>query len=319
MTERHRVATVICDQAKAFELATPVEVFGTDRSYLGVPWYEHRLCAASTPVSVYGGFTINTQYGLDELALADTIIIAPTNSRCYPSELLEHLVNAHQRGARLVTLCTGAFIVAEAGLLDGRRVTTHWMRADEFATSYPKVVLDANVLYVDDGDILTSAGTAASIDLCLHVVRNDFGAEIANDVARRMVVPPHREGGQAQFVDRSIDATSNNDLFADTLSWVEDNLHDDITVDDLAKRSAMSPRTFARRFKSTTGTTPHNWIIQRRVHLAQRLLETTDRPISHVATDSGFGSATNLRNHFQRSVHTTPTSYRSMFRLNQSA
>ena len=219
----------------------------------------------------------------------------------------------------MVSLCTGAFALAAAGLLDGRRATTHWAFAGELADRYPEVDVDPAVLYVDEGDILTSAGTAASIDLCLHLVRIDHGAEVANVVARHMVVPPHRDGGQAQYVDRPIDVLPGHDLFAATLAWIQDHLAHELSIDDLAARSAMSPRTFARRFAASTGTTPHQWITLQRIQLAQRLLETTDWSVERVATEAGLGTATNLRLHFQRLVHTTPTRYRSTFHCGRSA
>ncbi len=191
--------------------------------------------------------------------------------------------------------------------------TAHWKHTEELVSRYPAVSVDAGVLYVQHDNIFTSAGSAASIDLCLHLVRLDYGAEVANAASRSMVVPPHRDGGQAQYVDQPIDTLEGADMFADALEWAKANLAEAITVDDLAQRSAMSPRTFARRFKSTTGTTPHHWLTRQRVHHAQRLLETTDESVERIAADSGFGSATNLRNHFQRVVHTTPTRYRRAF------
>src|SRR5207245_4258111 len=190
--------------------------------------------------------------------------------------------------------------------LDGRRATTHWAHADELARRYPAVKVDPCVLYVDDGDILTSAGTAAGIDLCLHVVRQDFGAEVANAVARRMVVPPHRDGGQAQFVSEPIPSGNGADLFADTLAWLQEHLDEAVTVEDLARRSAMSPRTFARRFRATAGTTPMQWVLRQRVLLAQRLLETTDEPVDRVAELAGFGSPAALRQHLPRLVPPSP-------------
>jgi transcriptional regulator GlxA family with amidase domain len=216
-------------------------------------------------------------------------------------------------------VCTGAFILAAAGLLDGRTVTTHWAHADDLARQYPLVDVNPDVLYVDDGDILTSAGTAAGIDLCLHVVRQDFGAEIANSVARRMVVPPHRDGGQAQFVDEPLPDLASSDPFTETLVWIQEHLDQPISVEHLAQLAAMSPRTFARRFRATTGTTPHHWLIRQRVLLAQRLLETTDHSVELVASRCGFGTATNLRQHFQRLVCTTPNGYRRTFRVGQAS
>ena len=213
-----------------------------------------------------------------------------------------------------MSVCTGAFTLAATGLLDGRRATTHWYHTEEFARRFPDVKLDPGVLYVDEGDILTSAGTAAGIDLCLHIVRLDYGAEVANMLARRMVVPPHRDGGQAQFVDGPVTAVAGDDRFAQALEWAEEHLDDPIAVDDLARQAAMSPRTFARRFRAATGTTPHQWLLRQRILLAQRLLETTDLPIDIVAGRCGLGSPANLRTHFQRVVRTSPVAYRRTFR-----
>lgn len=316
MAARQLVAMPVCHESSPFELAVPCEVFGIDRSELGVPWYRFRLCAAEPPpLRTSAGFSIDTPYGLATAARAGTIVVPPTRARSYPDELLDTLVRAHRRGARLVSLCTGAFVLAAAGLLDGRRATTHWMNADELAATYPSIDVDPGVLYVDDGDILTSAGTAASIDLCLHIVRNDFGADIANTVARHMVVPPHRDGGQAQYVDHPLHDLPGSEHFDEALRWAEQRLGEPLTVADLARRSAMSPRTFARRFRAVTGTTPHQWLIHKRVQVAQRLLETTDHPVERIADECGFGTATNLRLHFQRTVHTSPTRYRRTFQL----
>ena len=309
------VAVIVGNGLSPFEFAVACEVFGVDRSDdVGVPWYRFLVCSADpSPIQTATGFSINAPFGLDALRRADTIVV-PVSTRCKsPDEkLLEALRRAHQRGARILSVCTGAFTLAAAGLLDGRRATTHWMHSDELARCYPKVIVDPGVLYVDDGDIFTSAGTAAGIDLCLHIVRLDYGAEVANRVARRMVVPPHRDGGQAQFVDEPLPECENDSL-AETLSWVQAHLDEPVSVTDLAARAAMSPRTFARRFRATTGTTPHQWLLRQRVLLAQRLLETTDLPVEIVAGRCGLGTAANLRQHFQRIVHTSPNAYRRTF------
>src|SRR3954449_9301171 len=314
---RHTVAVVIGNGMAPFEFAVACEVFGYDRSDLGVPWYRFLVCAADPPpVRTSVGFTIDTPHGLADLRRADTIVVPAIYDEDEepPAALLDALRAAHRRGARLLSVCTGAFTLAAAGLLDGRRATTHWMHSAELARRYPKIDVDPRVLYVDDGDILTSAGTAAGIDLCLHVVRLDFGADVANAVARRMVVPPHRDGGQAQFVEAPLPVTSEADLFADTLVWLQSHLGDPVTVEALADRSAMSPRTFARRFRATTGTTPHQWLLRQRVLLAQRMLETTDEPVEWIAQACGFGTSANLRQHFQRIVRTAPAAYRRTFR-----
>jgi transcriptional regulator GlxA family with amidase domain len=316
------VAAVILNGVAPFELAVACEVFGIDRSELGVPWYRFLVCAAEpTPIRTSVGFTIDTPHGLEGLREADLIVVPPGHGEgdSPPAALLEELRRAHARGARIMSVCTGAFILAAAGLLDGRPATTHWAHAAELAARYPKIKLDPGVLYVDDGDILTSAGTAAGIDLCLHIVRQDHGAEIANGVARRMVVPPHRDGGQAQFVDQPLPDLPACDPFTEALVWVEAHLGDPISVEDLAARSAMSPRTFARRFRATTGTTPHQWLLRQRVLLAQRLLETSDLSVDRIAGRCGLGTATNLRQHFQRLLRTTPNAYRRTFQTAEQA
>jgi transcriptional regulator GlxA family with amidase domain len=319
---RKTVAAVVLNGVAPFELAVACEVFGIDRSDLGVPAYRFLVCAAELPpIRTSIGFTIDTPHGLEGLREADLIVVPPGQGThgTPPPSLLEELRRAHDRGARIMSVCTGAFILAAAGLLDGRRATTHWAHAAELAERHPNIKLDPGVLYVDDGDILTSAGTAAGIDLCLHIVRQDHGAEIANVVARRMVVAPHRDGGQAQFVDQPLPDLPACDPFTETLVWVEQHLDDLISVEDLASRSAMSPRTFARRFRATTGTTPHQWLLRQRVLLAQRLLETTDLSVDLIAGRCGLGTATNLRQHFQRLLRTTPNAYRRTFQTAEQA
>ena len=313
----HTVATVVGPYVAMFETAVPCEVFGLDRSDLADPWYRHILCAAtSRPMRTPEGCTIATPYGLDDVAGADTVVVpACPYDRDWPQDdLIEALRTAHGRGARLLSLCTGAFVLAATGLLDGRRATTHWMHAAELARRFPKVQVDPRVLYVDNGDIMTSAGTAAGIDLCLHVVRLDHGAEVANAVARRMVVPPHRDGGQAQFVESPMPAPIEGDSLAGLFGWMLEHLDEPLSVEQLAERAAMSPRSFARRFRAVTGTTPHQWLLSQRVLLAQRLLETTDEPVERVAARCGFSSAAGLRVHFQRGVSASPLAYRRAFR-----
>jgi transcriptional regulator GlxA family with amidase domain len=317
---RRTVATVICHGVAPFEMAVPCEVFGIDRSELGVPWYRHMICAAEDPpIRSSQGFTIDTPYGLDEVVKADTVVVPAWSAAELddgaPPALLDALRAAHRRGARILSVCSGAFALAAAGLLDGRRATTHWMHAEALAARYPEIEVDPDVLYVDEGDVMTSAGTAAGIDLCLHVVRLDFGAEIANAVARRMVVPPHREGGQAQFVEAPMTSGEpGSDRFAATLEYMLEHLDEPLSVEGMADRAAMSPRTFARRFRATTGTTPGQWLVRQRVLLAQRLLETTDDPVEVIALRCGFGTAAGLRMHFRRVLDTSPLVYRRTFR-----
>jgi transcriptional regulator GlxA family with amidase domain len=293
------------------------EFFGVERPALGAPWYRFVLCSADPPPvsTIIPGLTLTVPRGLGALRQADTIIVLPCAQVETPSPvLLTALRSAHRRGARLVSLCTGAFVLAAAGLLDGRVATTHWNHTDDLARLHPEVTVDPRVLYVDDGDILTSAGSAASIDLCLHVVRSDFGAEVANQVARSVVVPPHRDGGQAQFVMQPVPDPVTDNLFSDTLEWVGSHLHEELSVQLLAQRSAVSPRTFARQFRAVTGTTPMQWILRQRVMLAQRLLETTDLSVDMLAESCGLGSAANLRQQFHRAVGTSPSAYRRTFR-----
>jgi transcriptional regulator GlxA family with amidase domain len=312
--KRHTVAVVVTEGVSAFEFGVPCEVFGIDRPEFGVPWYRFLVCTPEPgPVVTASGFSIVATHGLEVLAKADTIVVTPPGSSEPPEALLVALALAHRRGKRLVALCTGSLVLAAAGVLDGRPATTHWMHAEELATRYPLVKVDPAVLYVDDGNILTSAGTAAAIDLCLHIVALDFGAEIANALARRMVVPPHRDGGQAQFVEMPLTGVLDNDGFSDTLEWVQAHLHEAMTVESLAHRAAMSPRTFARRFRDTTGTTPYRWVLRQRVLLAQRLLETTDLAVDAIAEQCGMGTPA-LRDQFLRMVGTSPGRYRRTFR-----
>lgn len=316
---RHTVAAVMAEGVAPFELAVGCEVFGIDRSELVDPWYRFIVCASTPgPTTTSVGFTIDTPYGLDDVCRADTVIIpawaGASGDREVPADLIDALCTAHRRGARLLSVCSGAFVLAATGLLDGRRATTHWMYADLLAKRYPAIEVDPKVLYVDEGDVMTSAGTAAGIDLCLHIVRLDHGAEVANAVARRMVVPPHRDGGQAQFVEAPVAVSAGDDPLATTLGWMLEHLDRPLSVDDLAERSHMSPRHFARRFRAVTGTTPHQWLLSQRVLLASRLLETTDDSVELVAYRCGMGTAANLRVHFQRVVGTSPLAYRRTFR-----
>lgn len=313
------VAIVVYDGVAMFEFAVAHEVFGDDHS-LGpdVPWYRLLVCGPG-PVRLDSGLRIEAPLGLAQLYRADTVIVPPCQRPDGPpEEVLQALRRAHARGARLASLCTGAYVLAAAGLLDGQRATTHWAESAELAERYPAVKVDPDVLYVDGGDILTSAGSAASIDLCLHLVRLDYGADVATRVARDLVVPPYRDGGQAQYIDTPVPPEHDLDLFAGTIAWAQRRLGDPITVDTLASRSAMSRRTFARRFAASTGTTPYQWLLNQRLRLAQRTLETTDLTIDAVAVNSGFLNAGNLRKHFARALHTTPQAYRNTFKARQS-
>jgi transcriptional regulator GlxA family with amidase domain len=317
--EQHTVVAIAAGPVAIFELAVSCEVFGIDRSELVAPkrWYRFIVCGLEPgPLETQvPGLTIDVPRGLDAIDEADTVVVPATHEGWQPpTELLDALRRAHARGARILSVCTGAFLLAEAGLLDGRRATTHWMHAADLAKRYPKVDVDARVLYVDEGDVLTSAGTAAGVDLCLHVVRLDFGADVANAVARRMVVPPHRDGGQAQYVDLPVATVGGEDPLEGVMQWMLEHLDEPMTVDDLAEHALMSPRTFARRFRQVTGTTPLQWLLGQRLLHAQRLLETTDEAIETIAWRCGFGSAATLRHHFTREMSTSPLAYRRCFR-----
>ncbi len=303
------------DGVALFELSIACEVFGAqDDLEIDVPWYDLRVCGPQPSVCTDRGLRIDVPHRLAAAAHADTVVVPPPpESGEYPEELLAVVRRAHDRGARVVSLCTGAFVLAEAGLLDGRRATTHWAECPALRQRYPGVQVDPDVLYVDDGDVLTSAGSAASLDLCLHIVDTDFGAAVAADLARELVVPPHRDGGQAQYIRSPMPDPHTDELFTGTLTWLQEHLDEQVTVTDLARRSAMSRRTFARRFADSTGTTPYRWLLRQRVQLAQRMLESTDESVDSIAVHTGFVTAGNLRKHFARFLDTTPLAYRRTF------
>jgi transcriptional regulator GlxA family with amidase domain len=309
-------AVVAFDGISPFHLSVPCLVFGEDRSAIGVPPFRLLVCAAQTGrLRTSAGFDIDVAHDLLALRRAQIVIVPSwrdTTERP-PAPLLEALQRAHRRGAQIVGLCLGAFVLADAGLLDGRAATTHWNFAEAFAARYPAVRLDPDVLYVDHGDVLTSAGTAASLDCCLYLLRQRCGAEVANRVARRLVVAPHREGGQAQFVEQPLPAAQRGDKLQALLAWVVKHLDEAHSVDSLADRAAMSRRTFTRRFRQATGTTLLQWLLNQRLARARRLLETTDRGVEWVALEAGFGSAVSLRQHFAASLGTSPTRYRAQF------
>lgn len=309
------VVVVVHNRVEPFELAVLCEVFGTDRSDDGLPRYDFAVVSAEPgPVRTTIGFSIDVPHDLARLDAADLIAVAPpgSNDTESPPELLEALRRAVDRGARVLSVCTGAFVLGAAGLLDGRPCTTHWRHAAELQARFPLAQVDPDVLFVDDGSILTSAGSAAAIDLGLYIVRQAEGATVANAIARRMVVPPQREGGQRQFVETPVPSTQA-DTLEPLLTWMVANLGQDMSVEDLAARVHLSTRTFARRFRAETGATPHSWLTAQRVMLAQRLLEDSAHGIETIADLTGFGSAAILRHHFLRRVGTTPQAYRRTF------
>jgi AraC family transcriptional activator FtrA len=315
MPAKHRVVALAYDRLCTFEFGIVTEAFALPRPELNVPWYQFSVCSIDTrPLRAMGGITVRATGGLNTLRRADTIVIPGWRDADEPppDALLSTLRSAYRRGARLLSICSGVFVLAAAGLLDGKRATTHWRYAERLAARYPKIRVEADVLYVDEGRVLTSAGSAAGIDLCLHVIRKDFGARIANQVARRLVVPPHRDGGQAQFIPSPVPSDSTPGL-AILTDWAQANLHRPLTVDLLAKQARMSSRSFARRFRAELGTTPHRWISHQRLLAAQHRLETTNDSIDRVAEAVGLQTAATLRLHFQQRLGTSPTAYRRRF------
>ncbi|MFH8372524.1 GlxA family transcriptional regulator [Streptomyces cyaneofuscatus] len=311
------VAVLLLDEVHPFELGVLCEVFGLDRSEEGLPVHDFAVVSAQGPVlQTHAGFTISTPYGLDRLEEADLVAVPASShapDREYPEEALQALRRAVERGARVLSVCSGAYVLGAAGLLDGRRCTTHWRHAADLARRYPKAIVKPDVLYVDEGSVITSAGTASGIDACLHLVRQEYGQDAANTIARRMVVPPHRDGGQAQYISRPLPRNAC-DTVGSTLAWMEHHLDQEMSVEQLAALAHMSPRTFARRFQQETGTTPYRWLLRQRVLLAQHLLETSDRTIDTIAGQTGFGTAATLRHQFVRTLGTTPNAYRRTFR-----
>ncbi len=311
---RHVVAVVAFDRISAFHLSVPCVVFG--EALPPEHPFELRVCAAeSQPIRTTAGIGLTVPFGLEALREAATIIVPSWRNPAegVPQPLLEALGAAAQRGARIVGLCLGAYVLAEAGLLDGRRATTHWEFAADFASRYPLVHLDADVLYVEDGDILTSAGTAAGIDCCLHLLRQLCGSEFANRVARRLVVPPHRQGGQAQFIEQPLPAPGRDTRLAGLLDWLRGNLAESHNLDELASRAAMSRRSFTRHFRALTGTSLNEWLLAERLGLSQRLLESTGHDIPEIARLSGFRTPESLRHHFRQTLGVSPAAWRRSF------
>jgi len=311
----HLVAALIYDDLCTFEFGCVVEIFGIRRAELGVDWYRFAVCSMDRgPVRAAGGVTIAARSGLSLLDRAQTIIVPGWRDagEAPPPAVLKKLRTAHERGARICSICGGAFVLAAAGLLDGQRATTHWRFAAELARRYPKVHVQPNMLYVEDGPLITSAGSAAGLDMMLHLVRSDHGPRVANAVAQRLVIPPHRDGGQAQFVPRALPAGETNRVSA-LMQWVRGHLKKSHTVSSLATRAAMSPRTLLRAFRDATGMAPYEWLLKERVAYAKDLLEVSATPLTRVAETAGFGSDEAFRKHFRRIVGTSPGAYRKRF------
>ncbi|BBY19261.1 GlxA family transcriptional regulator [Mycolicibacterium litorale] len=310
------VSTLVLDGLAVFEFGVICEVFGIDRSADDVPNFDFKVCGpvAGKAVQTSIGAQLVPQHDFGDLLGADLVAVPAIASgkNGYPPEALEVLRAAAASGSIILTVCSGAFVVGAAGLLDGRPCTTHWMYADLLARTYPTARVDRNVLFVDDGNLITSAGTAAGIDACLHLVRRELGSEVTNKIARRMVVPPQRDGGQRQYIEQPIPVRCS-ERFAPHLDWIVANLDKPHTVSTLARRANMSARTFARRFVEETGTTPMQWVTDQRVLYARRMLEESDLDIDRIAERSGFGTATLLRHHFRRIIGVTPTDYRRRF------
>ncbi|MGW0929967.1 GlxA family transcriptional regulator [Streptomyces sp. NPDC002644] len=323
------VAVLLFSGGPIFESSIPLSVFGIDRQDAGVPRYRLLVCAGEEgPLRTTGGLELSAPHGLEAIGRAGTVVVPAWRSITSPppEQALDVLRRAHEEGARIVGLCTGAFVLAAAGLLDGRPATTHWMYAPTLAKRYPSVHVDPRELFVDDGDVLTSAGTGAGIDLCLHIVRSDHGNEAANALARRLVVPPRRGGGtghaggagggaaQERHLDRSLPEEIGADPLAEVVAWALEHLHEQFDVEQLAARAYMSRRTFDRRFRSLTGSAPLQWLITQRVLQAQRLLETSDYSVDEVAGRCGFRSPVALRGHFRRQLGASPAAYRAAYR-----
>lgn len=306
---RHRVAVLALDGVTPLDLAIPMQIFNARPETS----YEVTLCAVRSKVTTTAGFTLNAPGRLEEVLAADTVIVPGYESLgCPPDAVLDVLVRARHKGRRLASICTGAFALAAAGVLDGLHVTTHWQHLDELEQNYPALTVERDVLYVDEGDVLTSAGVCCGIDLCLHIVRRDLGALVANQVARGLVAPPHRDGGQKQFVPAAVPSADEASL-AGTRDWALQRLDQPVTLGLLARHAGVSQRTLIRRFAEETGASPLQWLLNARVGRARELLESTQLSIEQVAQACGLGTAANLRSHFRRALGVTPTAYRRAF------
>ncbi|MER9893503.1 helix-turn-helix domain-containing protein [Mesorhizobium sp. M0119] len=310
------VAAIAFDGISPFHLSVPCLVFGADRTTLGLPRFDFRVCAIEDgPIRTDAGLTISVPHGLSALDDADIVIVPSWKDlgSAPPAALIDALLGAHRRGALIVGLCLGTFAVAATGLLSGRRAATHWAYADQLQELYPDILVEPEVLYIDNGDVVTSAGVAAGLDCCLHVVRARYGAEAALRLARQIVLSPHRQGGQAQFIERPIARTGNADRFTQALETVRKTLGEPHSLDSVAGHAGLTRRTFTRRFQKTIGTSFGDWLTDQRVQLAQRLLEATEKSMDTVAFEAGFGSATSLRQHFAARLRTSPAQYRREF------
>ncbi|MET9436661.1 helix-turn-helix domain-containing protein [Streptomyces sp. NPDC006551] len=313
----HVVAVLALDDVSAFDLAIPCQVFALATRPDGSPAYDVRVCTDRDVAAMAGPaqpFQVSSSYRWEDVRDADTVIVPGV-----PAEQIPHpravglLREAAAAGARVASICTGAFVLARAGLLEGRNATTHWRFADSLAEQFPRTRVDPSVLFVDEGQILTSAGIAAGLDLCLHLVRRDHGAVVAAEVARMLVMPPQRAGGQAQFIQYPVPECDSADL-GGTMRWMRDKLNEPLSIADIAAHAMMSRRSLARHFRAQTGTTPLRWLLAQRLQRARELLESTDLPMRRVAEDTGFGSVETFRHHFARQVGTTPSAYRAAFR-----
>jgi AraC family transcriptional activator FtrA len=311
------VAVLAYDGLCTFEFGVAYEVFGLPRPEMGPDWYRYQVVAVDQgPLRAAGGLTVTAEGGMKDLAKADLIVVPGWRAidAEAPAPLLQALRDAHAGGARVMSLCSGITVLAQAGLLSGLKATTHWRYAASIADRFPDIALDPSVLYVDNGTVLTAAGSAAGIDLCLHVVRQDYGTEAANSVARRLVVPPHREGGQAQFIPGPVARDHERARLSPLFDWMRENIATDLPLAMLAKRAGMSLRSFQRRFEEAAGVAPGEWIAMTRLREAQRLLETLkDADLDEIARLAGYGSAANLRHHFRTRLGISPAAYRRQF------
>jgi transcriptional regulator GlxA family with amidase domain len=312
-----KVAVIAFDRISPFHLSVPCLVFGNDRRVGEKPWFDLVVCAGEAgTLKTTAGFAIHCDYGLEGAANADIVIIPNWRdvAEPAPTPIIDALKSAHERGALVVGLCLGAFVLAQAGLLAGKRATTHWRWAEQLARDFPAIDVDPKVLYVDEDQILTSAGVAAGIDCCLHIVRRTYGRDVANGLARQLIVSPHREGGQAQFIDHPVPQYASDERVTQLLDWLRARLDQPLTIDQVSDRLAMSRRSFTRHFKQLTGSAFGSWVTSERVKAVQQQLETTDHSIEIIALACGFGSSISLRQHFTAAVGVSPTKYRTVYR-----